>query len=120
MVLLDSLGYLRVLISGPNRGGFSKLKGPSPLRGQEVTQIPLSALADFMLNGTALGVMCCISNDVYSIHRPLIPFVFVSIVSIVQIESRTHDLNTQNRDRQGSTSKLSFESSAFRLQIQQA
>ena len=105
---------------GPNREMFSKLNGPWSFWILEVNPIPVSALADFMLNGTALGVMCCISNDVYSIHRPLIPFVFASIVSIVQIESRTHDLNTQNRDRQGSTSKLAFESLAFRLQIQQA
>ena len=54
---LGYLGYLRVLISGPNRGRFSKLSGPSPLRGQEVTPIPVSALADFMLNGTASWVL---------------------------------------------------------------
>ena len=54
MVPWDPPGILRVHISGPNHRMFSILIGPSP-KGLEVNPIPVSALADFMLNGTASG-----------------------------------------------------------------
>ena len=54
LVPWDPPGVLRVPILGPNRGMFSKLNGPSP----RTASTPVSALADFWLNGTASGVMC--------------------------------------------------------------
>ena len=60
---------------------FSKLIGPSPL-GLEVNPTPVSALADFMLNGTASGKMC-------NAKRPSVLEQCSSIFSISSLGMKT-------------------------------